>query len=154
AAVVKEIFRLRAAGYGYSAIAKKLTADKVPAFSDFKKRKPRWHPSFIARLLNDRRAVGEMQPYRRVRGSGAPGDRPRKHDRVKDGDPIAGYSPAAVSEEEYQAAQRTRRETSATFGGGGRKRRGTRQGKHNNLWAGLLTDARDGSEYFVASKPT
>jgi DNA invertase Pin-like site-specific DNA recombinase len=115
AAVVKTIFHLAAIGYGLASIVAWLTKNGVPA----------WGPSgvwvrvYVGKILKDRRAVGEHQP----RGQGG----------QPDGDPIANYFPAAVTEDEWRAAR---------AGAAERKRKPGRLGKHVNLFASLLRDAR------------
>jgi hypothetical protein len=88
--------------------------------------------------LNDRRAVGEYQP--RTRG------------RRPDGPPVPGYFPAAVTEEEYGAAQ-AGADKRRKKGSGGKERKAHRIGKHVNLFAGLVKNARDGDDYIAATKP-
>ncbi len=161
AAVVKLIFTLAAAGYGYCAICRKLNDDGVPPFGDFEEyldeRDPdnprvrrrakkgsrlgggRWGIHYLARLLNDRRAVGEYQP--------------RTRERQPDGPPIPGYFPAAVTEDEYLAAQGAA-DTRRKRGSGGKERKSHRIGRHINLFAGLVKNARDGDDYIAASKST
>src|SRR5262245_30948923 len=87
AAAVKRIFELAVAGYGQPAIIKRLTADGVPVLGP----RGHWARTYLNRVLNDRRAVGEYQP----RGRGG----------VPDGDPIPNYFPPVVSEEEWAAAR-------------------------------------------------
>src|SRR5262249_48613789 len=159
AAVVKHIFALAAAGYGYCSICRKLNDDGVPPFGDFEEyldeRDPdnprtrrrakkggrlgggRWGIHYLARLLNDRRAVGEYQP--------------RTRERKPDGPPVPGYYPAAVTEDEYLAAQGAA-DTRRKKGKGGRERKAHRIGKHINLFAGLVKNARDGDDYVAATK--
>jgi DNA invertase Pin-like site-specific DNA recombinase len=139
AAVVKEIFALAAAGYGRVSIVKRLTADGVPPFGEVviregRKRSAhsgRWTAPYVSRILCDRRAVGEYQPC----GKG----------RKPEGPPVPGYFPAAVSEEEFWAAQAGRQAR------GGKRQ--TRQGKHVHLFSGLLVNARNGDSYIASSKP-
>jgi DNA invertase Pin-like site-specific DNA recombinase len=125
AAALKRIFQLAAAGYGLTAVVKRLVREKVPAFADSGK----WARSYVGVILKDRRAVGEFQP--------------RRSDGTPDGEPIPNYYPAAVTEAEWDdaragAAQRT-------------NRRG-RDGEHVNAFAGLLRCARDGGTYFAATR--
>jgi DNA invertase Pin-like site-specific DNA recombinase len=146
AAVVKRIFHLAAGGYGYQAIVRKLTEEGVPPFGtrvlrEGKKRSQfsgYWTPPYVVLILNDRRAVGEYQPY----GRG----------RKPEGDPIAGYFPAAVTPEEYAAAQgaRDRRRKKNKVG---QEIAACRVGRHVNLFSGLLRNARDGDTYIAGSTP-
>jgi hypothetical protein len=147
AAVVKHIFHLAAAGYGYLAIIRRLTEEGVPAFGEAvvrpgKKRSQfsgQWTLPYVARLLNDRRAVGEFQPC----GRG----------RKPEGDPIPGYFPAAVTEDEYWAAQAGADVRRKKAKSGKDEVKAYRVGKHVNLFSGLLRNARDGDTYIAASKP-
>jgi DNA invertase Pin-like site-specific DNA recombinase len=129
AKAVSRVYELARSGYGHQAIAKKLTADKVPPITD----NGIWMRSYVAGILSDRRAVGELQP--RTRG-GAP-----------DGAPILNYYPAVVTEDEWQAAR---------AGASTRRRPGTTKapanGSIHNLFAGLITDARNGGSYYAVQR--
>lgn len=129
AAAVRRVYELARSGYGHVSIAKKLTADKVPAIGTTGV----WCRSYIAVILKDRRAVGEFQPRDRAGRA--------------DGTPIAGYFPAVVSEEDWLAARSataTRRQPGTTKGRAG-------AGMHN-IFAGLVTDARDGGSYYAVQR--
>jgi DNA invertase Pin-like site-specific DNA recombinase len=157
AAVVKRIFGLAGAGYGLRHIVKKLAEDKVPPFGGREivvkadgepemvkvrgKLRPRyravgrcygagvWVRAYVAAILKDRRAVGELQPC----GKG----------RKPEGPPVPGYFPAVVSEEEFQAARAGARQ---------RRTKAGRIGRHVNPFSGLLWDARGGGPCYVTSK--
>jgi DNA invertase Pin-like site-specific DNA recombinase len=88
AAVVKRIFHMAANGYGRKMIAARLIRDKVPPMGWA----GHWNGSYIWTILNDGRARGQYQP-RRV------------SDRKPDGEPVPNYFPAAVTEDEWLAAQ-------------------------------------------------
>jgi DNA invertase Pin-like site-specific DNA recombinase len=122
AAVVKRIFRLAGSGYGLASIVGKLTGEKVPCFG----RSGVWVRAYLAKILKDRRALGEHQP----RGKG----------RKPDGPPIANYFPPVVTEEEFNKARAGALE---------RKKRPGRIGQHVNLFSGLLRDARDGDSCII-----
>jgi DNA invertase Pin-like site-specific DNA recombinase len=144
AAVVKRIFHMAASGYGSAATVKRLTEEGVPAFGDREQYTDEkgevrfrakdgvrygagvWVGYYVASILKDRRALGEFRP----RSRGKP-----------DGDPIPGYFPAVVTEEEWAAAR---------AGAAQRKQKPGRLGKHVNLFAGLLRNARDGDTFFEA----
>jgi DNA invertase Pin-like site-specific DNA recombinase len=138
AAVLRRIFELAAAGYGYARIVQRLELDRVPTFGAAVVREGRkrgafarhWTLPYVVRILNDRRAVGEYQPC----GRG----------RKPEGPPITDYYPAAVTEEEFWAA---RRKVTPS-------RKAARIGKHSNLFAGLIKNARDGESYIAATKKT
>jgi DNA invertase Pin-like site-specific DNA recombinase len=124
AAVVHRIYQLAAQGYGLGRIVKRLTDDKVPSFGPA----GRWVRGYVGLLLRDRRTVGEYQP-RTGRG----------HRREKDGDAIAGFFPAVVTEAEWNAAR---------AGAAERRTKPGRIGKHVNLWTGILKDAHSGEPYY------
>lgn len=128
AAVVRKIFALSAAGYGHAAVVKKLTADHVPPMGPA----GAWDRSFVANVLRDRRAVGELQPRRR--------------DGSADGPPIPNYYPPAVTEHEYHAAR--------AAAGKRRNKPGSldRVGPCPNVFAGLVTDMHDGDAYYLATR--
>jgi DNA invertase Pin-like site-specific DNA recombinase len=158
AAVVRRIFAMAASGYGLSSIVATLTADGVPAFGDrvpaldgdgrqrrTRRGKPchsrgeaarfgagHWVKSQVARILSDRRALGDYQPRRRVKGGGRPAD----------GEAIKGYFPAAVTEEEFLAARAGAAERKLKAGRVNRER--------PNVFSGLLRNAREGDSYTVA----
>jgi len=115
---IRQIYALAAAGYGLSAIARKLTADHVPPIGP----SGRWDRAYIMVILNDRRAMGEFQP--------------RKRDKTTVGEPIPSYFPAIVNENEWLAAQAHRTH---------HKR--IRTTKHIFLFSGILVHARTGENY-------
>jgi DNA invertase Pin-like site-specific DNA recombinase len=130
--VVRRIFALAAEGYGDARIVQTLTREGVPTFGEVVVRegrsrsqyRGRWTRTYIRKLLNDRRATGELQP-KTIDGKAA-------------GAPIANYYPAAVGEDDFllaRAGQDARRV--------GPKGKG-RQSRHVNVFKGLLTHARDG----------
>jgi DNA invertase Pin-like site-specific DNA recombinase len=121
---IKRIYQLTAAGYGQSAILKKLIQEKVRPFGP----SGHWARSYIALLLSDRRVVGEFQP--------------RRHGKA-DGDPIPNYYPAAVTEDEWLTARGAASQ---------RRHLGTRPGKHDNLFARLIIDALSGETYLAATQ--
>jgi DNA invertase Pin-like site-specific DNA recombinase len=152
AAVVKRIFEMAASGYGLTSIVKRLTLDNVPGFGaceaavDPETGKPRqtlggrpkrhkargerfgsgrWNRAYVALILSDRRALGEIQPYT-VDGKPA-------------GEPIKGYFPAAVGEDAFNDARDGARERRCRWG------RISKAGV--NVFAGLLLNARDGDRY-------
>ncbi len=137
AAAVRRIFALAAAGYGYRAIVQTLTREGVPAFGEVevkegKKRSQfsgRWTLPYVVLILTDRRAIGECQMCSKG--------------REPDGPPEAGYFPAVVTEQEWDRAQAPRPQKGSR----------TRIGKHVNLFAGLVTNARNGDAYIAATKP-
>jgi DNA invertase Pin-like site-specific DNA recombinase len=124
AAAVKRIFHLAASGYGTPRIVATLNRDKVPPIGKTGK----WVRGYIGKILRDRRAVGEYQPRKGKK-------------RVPDGDPVPGYFPAVVTQEEFFAAR------------AGAAERGQLRGRLGsqsvNIFAGLLRNAREGDSYFM-----
>src|SRR5262249_12628670 len=124
AETVRLMFRLAAQGFGYAAIVKHLTAEKVPPWGT----SGHWVRTTVRFTLTRREALGEYQPRKRVGGKKT----------ITDGAPIVGYYPAAVSEDEWHAAQQSN--------GKGKKR--PRLGKHLELFPrGMLRDAQGGGTY-------
>lgn len=125
-AVVEKVFELSLAGLGHAAIVRKLTEEKVPPIGA----SGRWSRSFVANILGDRRAVGEFQP--------------RKRDGSPDGEPIAGYFPAVVTEHVFFVARHE---------AGLRKTKPGRLGTEQvNIFAGLLKNSREGDAYYLATR--
>jgi DNA invertase Pin-like site-specific DNA recombinase len=125
AQVVKRIFALSATGYGLRRIVGRLTAEGVPAWGTSRA----WSVAYLALILKDRRALGEHQP--------------RGASRKPDGPPIPGYYPAVVTEREWDAAR---------AGAVERRYKPGRTGRHVNVFAGLLKNARDGDSYFLVHR--
>jgi DNA invertase Pin-like site-specific DNA recombinase len=127
AETVRRVYRLALAGHGVHMIAKMLNESGVPVLgrTEYKGRPVVWSETVVYHLLNTRAVIGEYQP---CKGRGS--------ERQPVGDPIRGYFPAVVSEHEFYAVQALLR-SRAKVGRG-------RRGKHVNLFAGLLRDARDG----------
>lgn len=147
AATVRRIFELAASGYGTAGTVKRLTADRLSPFGareEYKDDKGRtryraiqgtplgsgrWTRSNVANILKDRRAIGEFQP--------------RLRDGTPDGTPLPNYYPPVVTEQEWLAAR---------AGAAQRRQRPGRTGKHVNVFAGLVKDARDGGSYYCATR--
>ncbi len=125
AEVVRRIFRLAIEGQGAMTIAKTFNAEKQAPLgrATMKGRPVAWANVTVAHILTSRATVGEYIPYATDRTKSA-------------GAPIPNYFPAVIDERTYYAAQAAigRR---ATVGRG-------RRGKHVNLFAGMMRDARDG----------
>jgi DNA invertase Pin-like site-specific DNA recombinase len=152
AATVERVFQLSGTGYGTTAITKRLIADKVPPFLGVVRHwlrenpatgeaidnpedwilveKPGvWNRTYIKILLNDRRVLGEFQ-FKNADGS-------------PDGEPIKDYFPAVVTEDEWYAARASR---------SSRDRPKTRNGKHLDLFNGLLRDALTGDTMMITTR--
>src|SRR5262249_29437320 len=130
----QRIFELAGSGYGNTRIVAALIAEGASAFGERKVNEGRtrsqfsgvWTKAYVAKILRDRRAVGECQPC----GSG----------RKPEGPPIPNYYPAIITEEQWLLA---------SVGRSNRKNdHAPRQRKHLNLFAGLVKNAEDG-EHFV-----
>jgi DNA invertase Pin-like site-specific DNA recombinase len=140
AEVIRRIFAMAADGLGHMRILKKLTAEGVPAFGERKVRpgstrsqfSGKWTRPYLALLLNDRRVLGELQP--------------RLANGEPDGRPLLNYYPAVIAEREFIQAR---------VGAERRKgRHGPRQGKHVNLFQGLLRHIEDGEGFVVHNRGT
>jgi DNA invertase Pin-like site-specific DNA recombinase len=146
AAAVKRIFRLAAAGHGHTRIVKALTEAGVPPFGEVRVSENRsrsqycghWSKPYVALILKDRRAVGEMQP--------------RKSDGQPDGPPLAGYYPAVIAEKDFLLAKAAqgRRRNKDTLG----RAIVDRESKYVNTFKGLIRHARDGEGWVLHNKQT
>jgi DNA invertase Pin-like site-specific DNA recombinase len=116
AAIVKEIFRLAAAGLSQRMIARRLNERGVAPFGGANG----WRDPYIDRILHNEAVIGTYVPHRRV-GNG----------RVPEGEPIANYFPAVVTQAEWDAIPK-------------RFPRGKVGKTVNNLFTGLVTDATSG----------
>ncbi len=98
AAILREIFRLRAEGLGRRRIADELNRRGIAVWGRGK-RKARggWQDSYIAKILSTRAVLGEFQPHRLEAG--------RNSTRTPVGPPIEGYYPRAISDGLWAAAQ-------------------------------------------------
>ncbi|MCI0702210.1 MAG: recombinase family protein [Planctomycetia bacterium] len=126
AKTVRRLFKMSSEGMGVFAISKQLNAEKVPVIGRafFKGRRMEWCQTSIYAILKSRAAIGDYVPYK-CRGEG----------RKPQGDPVPGYFPPVVDEATFYAVQKGF-ETRAKVRG--------KRGKHVNLFAGLLVDARNG----------
>ena len=128
--VVRRIYALSVAGRSAGQIAATLAGEGAPYVGrrQFKGKSLEWTRYNVQMLLTSRAVVGEYTPYASSARCG------RGHTA---GEPIPGYYPAVIDEDTFDAAR------------AGRVRRGVvgrgRPGKHVNLFAGLLTDARGGA---------
>lgn len=135
ARAVHRIYQLAIDGNGAARIARTLEAEKVKPFgihkvNAFRTRSAfsgRWTKAYVAKLLRDRRTVGELQLTK--------GGKP-------DGAPLAGYFPAVVTEDVFNAVRAAQSQ---------KGKRHTRQRKYVNVFRGLLTNARDGVPLNMAS---
>jgi DNA invertase Pin-like site-specific DNA recombinase len=135
AAAVRRMFQLARDGYSATAIAKLFNAEKVPVIGRkvVKGRAVGWAAPTIYGILRSRSVLGEYAPYRTTKRADKPA-----------GEVVPDYYPPVVDEETFHAA-------GAAMDARRRVGRG-RRGKHINLFAGLLRDARDGGSISYANR--
>lgn len=122
-AIIRRIFRMATDGHGCRSIVQTLIADKVPPWT-----RTKWGAMYVRTLLRGREVLGEFRQGRKLPSG----------QREMEGEPIAGYYPAAVTEAEWQAAQVAAR-TRLRKGG-----RPSKQPEYVNMFQGLLRDAPSG----------
>jgi len=126
AKVVKLIFRLASEGLGKRTIAKELNRRRIKTFGA-----KTWQDSYVQRILHNRAVLGYFQPYRVRKGEA----------RTPIGDPIAGYYPAAITQEMWdEAHQKPALPT------------GPRSKRVTNLFTGLLVDHQSKSTFQLELK--
>jgi DNA invertase Pin-like site-specific DNA recombinase len=91
--VVRRMIRMSLDGYGTPTIAKTLNREGVPLLS-FKSTSRNWEYSTIRHILMSRTLIGEYQPKQGENGK-----------RVAVGDPVKGYYPALITEDEFYRLQ-------------------------------------------------
>lgn len=146
AAVVRRIFDLSTKGYGSRIIAATLNQEGIPAFSAGRKNfSGLWGFSTVRHILDSRTTLGEYQPHIFIDGK-----------RTPDGEPIKGYFPAVVTEDEYYLAHaaRSSRKTHTV----------TKTTTNFNVLAGILNcykcgaamhlQGQRGRKYYKCSKAT
>lgn len=119
--IVRQIFEDTANGIGMFSVATRLNKAGVPAFVG----QNGWHQSYVAKTLGNRAVLGEFQPHIKVDGK-----------RIPEGESVAGYFPAIVSEDLFFRAQYAK--SSRRPGGAGAGRKGT---GYTNLFTGLASCA-------------
>ncbi|WP_420865017.1 recombinase family protein [Pseudomonas simiae] len=98
AAIVRRIFDLSTKGHGSRIIAATLNQEGIPAFSTGRKNfSGLWGFSTVRHILDSRTTLGEYQPHIFIDGK-----------RTPDGEPIKGYFPAVVTEDEFYLAHAAR----------------------------------------------
>ena len=130
AALIRRMFDLAKAGVSARAIAKRLNAEKAPPPA----RAKAWNESAVFNILKSRKLLGEYRPHTGRTGSSRKG---RPETRKPTGEVVHDYYPKVVSPEDFALVQEAIRQRT-TFRG--------RRGRHVNLFAGLLYDARDGGK--------
>jgi len=142
--VVKRIFELAAKGHGGFAISRILNKEKAPLFNKTKRASKFWSVSYVKKILKNVAVFGRYVPHTRINGK-----------RVKDGEPVDNYYPAAISKEAFLAVQSHRNER---VNKGGRDRA---TGK--SLFSGMVycpvcdgqmayKDKGDGNIYYVCRR--
>jgi DNA invertase Pin-like site-specific DNA recombinase len=124
AAAVRRLFQLAADGYGQGRIVRKMIEEGRPTIH-----RKKWSNGFVARLLNDRRALGEITFTK---------------DGKAEGKPVEGYYPAIVTPEQFALAR---------AGQEGRKgKQGSRDRKHVNIFGEWLKDAKGDKHFYLHTK--
>jgi len=127
-AVVQKAYRLALNGHGLGHIARILNAECDPIG-----RAKHFAKATIALMFKSRSVIGEFQPHTSRAGT----------IREAVGEPIKGYYPAIISEQDYYAVQNALN---------ARKRIRGPQSQFVNLFAGLLYSGQDGSKMQVNNK--
>lgn len=97
-AVVRRIFELSTKGHGSRIIAATLNQEGIPSFSAGRKNfSGLWGFSTVRHILGSRAVLGEYQPHLFIDGK-----------RTPDGEPVLGYFPAVVTEDEFYLAHAAR----------------------------------------------
>lgn len=150
AAAVRRIYELAIDGNGVTRIARALEAEKVKPFGVHKVNEHRtrsqfagrWTQAYIAKILRDRRTVGEHQLHKYEKEveevKDAETGKKGKVERTTlkpSGAPLSNYFPAVVTEETFHLARAAQAKK-------GTKR--PRQRKYANVFRGLLVSASDG----------
>ena len=123
-AVVQRLFAMAAeGGRGGPSIALELTREGVATFGSSR----HWNPATVARTLNNRSVLGELQPRTKVDGK-----------LVPDGPPIHGHYPAIITPELFDKVQKARKKNTNGLRG--------RKGKaFTNLFTNMALCPRCGS---------
>jgi len=124
AAVVRRIFAMASQGHGIGAIAKVFNREGVPCISKSK----HWYDTYIHKVLVNRGCIGEWQPRMLDEESGR---------FLPVGQPIKGYYPSVVTEEEFYRGQQALKSRKLTH---------ARTDLVRNLFTEILF-APDGSSY-------
>lgn len=119
AAAIRFVFEKTVEGLGQRYILKELQKQFPPIGPS-----GRWNSSYIQKVLSDRAAFGEFQPYRFTEDG----------ERVADGPPIPGYYPAVIDESLFHRAQTSKEKRS--------KQKGP-SSQFVNIFVGLVRSAHD-----------
>lgn len=135
AKTIRSIFKMKLAGLGRQAIEKKLNASAAWTPPANPKRKGQgWRASYITKILNNRAAIGEFQPFKGSHKYGT---------RMPFGEPIADYYPAIVNPDDFYAVQK---QLAANKGKGGET------GKATNLFTHIVRCAYCGGSMVFIDK--
>jgi DNA invertase Pin-like site-specific DNA recombinase len=94
AAIVRRIFTMSAQGYGFRKIASAFNQEGIPPFSAGRKNlSGLWNYSGVRHIIESRAVLGEYVPHVFIDSV-----------RTPSGEPIKGYFPAVVTEDEYYLA--------------------------------------------------
>lgn len=132
AEIVREIYERAAKGEGQNAIAQSLNARGEPVWGPGKQ----WHVSYIAKILENRAVIGELQPHRMDYSDGE-----RRRIALE---PIADVYPPVVERETYARVRDIRSAPSA--------HRGPSSKRIQNILAGLAKCPKCGGTMTRISK--
>lgn len=135
-AAIRTIFELTNSGHGQRKIAAILNERKIPVFGSNKRNlNGAWGSSSVGKILSNRALIGEYQPTGLVNGA-----------RALLGDPIKGFFPVIVNENEFYSAKIAR---------SGRRTAGaTKQSKNFNVWQGVAKCADCDQAMHLVNKGT
>lgn len=134
---IRYIFRRTIDGVGQVTLVREMN-EKFPPITNLRagEGNSAWNTSYLSKLLNDRSVLGEFQPHYLEDGK----------KRVKDGDPIKGYFPRVISDEDFYQAQ---------YQKSLRKKERSEQGTHFvNLFTGLVVNDADESHMQIQTSRT
>jgi hypothetical protein len=133
--LVRTMFEWANGGMRPSAVARKLNGYGMPCFLQCEfDSLPGWRAGFVERLLRDRAVIGESPHAQRMR-DGRPGPE-------ENAMPV--YVPPIIDEQEFDSVQRFLDERLRSAD--------PRARRVANLFAGLVKDARDGSEMVLIAR--
>jgi DNA invertase Pin-like site-specific DNA recombinase len=141
AKAIKLIYRWAAQGLGLNPITARLNREGIPPIGNNTRRKvfkDTWRRSYVAKILADRAVLGEFQPHIMKEVPVDPEDPngPKRWRRVPHGDPIPGYFPQIITEDEWYRVRQAVKERG--------KELGPKGVGIASLFTGLIRDARDG----------
>jgi DNA invertase Pin-like site-specific DNA recombinase len=129
-AIVKRIFSEAANGIGMFSIPNRFNEEGLPTFGGSNG----WHQSYVGKILSNRAVLGEYQPHIKRDGK-----------RTAVGDPIPGYFPAIIDQQQFYQVQIAKSERKVS--GAGRKGRA-----YSNLFSGLAKCAYCGASMKFENK--